>query len=72
MLKHKCKEGTRKVPKNYKSCCSTFESHTTNCVFDIRYEWWSKTKKWVIVIDELAVGGGIEISFCPHCGVKLK
>lgn len=67
-----CKEGIQKVPTKYVPCCSTFHEHTKCCEYDIRYEWWAKSKHWVIVISELAGGGGIEIDFCPHCGIRLS
>jgi hypothetical protein len=40
------------------------------CVFDIRFEWWPKTKQWVI---RIADGGssGLKMSFCPYCGTAL-
>lgn len=66
-----CQEGTRKVPRNYIPCCEEFNQRTMACVFDIRYEWWSSIKRWVICIDDSAGGGGITISHCPHCGVLL-
>ena len=66
-----CLEGTKRVPKNFKTCCEVFEAHTTNCYYDIRYEW-DKHWGWNIVIPPSAAGGGIVISYCPHCGLKLK
>lgn len=66
-----CLEGTKSVPKKYEPCCELFNSHTSTCVHDIRYEWWGKRKIWVIAISEESGGGGIEIKFCPHCGSKL-
>jgi hypothetical protein len=67
----KCLEGTRRVPRSFKACCEVFDGHTSACAFDIRYEWWSKQKMWVIAISESAGDGGIAIQFCPHCGAKL-
>lgn len=66
-----CLEGTSSVPESFSPCCEVFGGHTTTCAFDIRYEWWPKSKQWVIAISESAGGGGITISFCPHCGAKL-
>ena len=67
----RCLEGTRRVPRGYRPCCEAFARHTTSCAFDVRYEWWAKSRIWVTVIDASAGGGGIEISFCPHCGSRL-
>ena len=67
-----CPEGTRKVPRGFAACCEVFRGHTSTCYFDIRYEWWSKEKTWVTVIPDGVGGGGIEISFCPHCGLRLQ
>jgi hypothetical protein len=67
-----CREGTQSVPDDYIPCCKLFEAHTRTCVYDIRYEWWPKPDKWVIAISEAAGGGGITISFCPHCGAQLS
>ena len=67
-----CLEGTRRVPIGFRPCCPTFAAHTVTCAYDIRYEYWSKRKQWLIVISESAGGGGIAISFCPHCGSKLR
>jgi hypothetical protein len=66
-----CPEGTRRVPRGWSACCAFFEGHTRTCYFDIRYEWWSRNKSWFVIIAPEAGGGGIEISFCPHCGSKL-
>ena len=66
-----CNEGTSSVPEGYTPCCGTFEAHTRACEFDIRYEWWAKDSKWVIAIADTAGGGGIEIGYCPHCGMRL-
>jgi hypothetical protein len=66
-----CLEGTKRVPRGFKPCCKLFEAHTRACAYDVRYEWYSKSKQWVIAISESAGGGGIEIVFCPHCGEKL-
>lgn len=75
LMKHsdgtKCLEGTSSIPKNYKPCCETFLGHTVTCSFDVRYEYWKKSKQWVIAIAESAGGGGITIKYCPHCGKKL-
>ena len=60
------------MPKPFKACCDVFESHTSACEFDIRYEWWTRSKHWYIIISDIAGGGGIEIEYCPHCGSSLK
>jgi hypothetical protein len=67
-----CLEGIRLIPVDYKPCCELFDSHTSACTYDIRYEWWVGKNIWVIAISEQAGGGGIEISFCPHCGARLN
>jgi hypothetical protein len=66
-----CPEGTQSVPRVFAPCCEVFADHTAACYFDIRYEWWPKQKGWFIVIAPSAGGGGIAISYCPHCGSKL-
>ncbi len=68
----KCPQGTSKVPDNFVPCCAFFESHTKNCYYDIRFEWWTNLAGgWVIVISPDAGGGGIAINYCPSCGRKL-
>ena len=67
-----CPEGTRCVPRGFKACCECFAGHTTACYFDIRYEWWPRRKSWFIIIAKVAGGGGVRMSFCPHCGAKLR
>jgi hypothetical protein len=67
-----CKEGTKNVPKRYSYCCDEFQIRTTKCELDIRYEWYISQKSWVIAVPETAGGGGIIISYCPHCGSKLN
>jgi hypothetical protein len=67
-----CPEGTQSVPKSYTACCQVFEAHTRSCYYDIRYEWWSKARAWIIIIASSAGGGGIQIDYCPHCGANLK
>lgn len=59
------------VPVGFAACCDTFVEHVAACAHDVRYEWWSRDGQWVIAIAESAGGGGVEISFCPHCGKKL-
>ena len=66
-----CPEGTRRVPRPFKTCCEAFASRTLACYHDIRYEWWPNYKGWFIVIAPSAGGGGISISYCPHCGASL-
>lgn len=66
-----CLEGTKSVPRSFVPCCKAFSDHVTACAFDIRYEWWSRQKHWVIAISDSAGGGGIVINYCPHCGSKL-
>jgi hypothetical protein len=67
-----CFEGVSQTPNRFKTCCDVFEAHTLCCVYDVRYEYWSKSKSWVIAISKLAGGGGVEIHFCPHCGKSLS
>jgi hypothetical protein len=67
-----CLEGTRRVPRPFRACCNEFAQRTYACVRDIRYEWWARYKNWFIPIAEEAGDGGIAISYCPHCGRKLK
>ncbi len=66
-----CLEGTSRLPASFVACCDVFDGHTSTCTYDLRYEYWEKSKMWVIAIAESAGGGGIEISYCPHCGTKL-
>ncbi len=66
-----CLEGTQRVSENYVPCCESFDNGTRRCAYDIRYEYW-KGQGWVIAIVEEAGGGGITISYCPHCGVRLS
>jgi hypothetical protein len=66
-----CLDGIRSpVPAGYRACCEAFDRHLEASVFDIRFEWWPKSKKWVI---RVADGGssGLTIRFCPYCGTKL-
>jgi len=67
-----CLEGKKIVPNSYVPCCEAFSGHTDACIEDIRYEWWSNKNQWVIAISEYSGGGGIAISYCPHCGQKLE
>jgi len=67
-----CRKGTESVPTGFIPCCKVFKGHTKTCALDLRYEWWRKTRKWVIVIAESAGGGGIDIKYCPHCGSSLS
>ncbi len=67
-----CLEGTRSLPKSYSPCCEIFDSHTSTCEYDLRYEWGPRSRQWVIAIAESAGGGGVRISYCPHCGARLK
>jgi hypothetical protein len=66
----RCREGTQKVPRDFRACCERFSAQTSACEFDVRFEWWPKRKSWVICIPD---GGesGLEISFCPYCGSDL-
>ena len=66
-----CPEGTQSVPRGFAACCDRFGQHTLACYFDIRYEWWPQASSWFTIIAPEAGNGGIEISFCPHCGAKL-
>jgi hypothetical protein len=67
-----CLEGTKSVPEGYVPCCQDFDYGTTRCAYDVRYEYWKENNEWVIVIVEAAGGGGVLISYCPHCGAPLK
>ena len=66
-----CVEGTQNVPRGFIPCCESFEAGTKACEFDIRFEWWPKSKHWVIRVPD---GGtsGLEISYCPYCGGNLS
>jgi hypothetical protein len=66
-----CREGTQRVPRRWKPCCEVFENHTWACVYDIRYEWFSRHRQWGIAV---ADGGTsyIILRYCPHCGTELK
>lgn len=66
-----CPEGTKAVPPGWVPCCETFEGHTIACYHDIRYEW-SAQHGWITAIAPDAGGGGIEMGFCPHCGMRLR
>jgi hypothetical protein len=67
-----CPEGTQSVPRAFIACCPEFRAHTLSCYHDVRYEWWPKQRCWFTVIAPSAGGGGVEISFCPHCGSRLS
>lgn len=60
------------MPRKHVPCCEIFAGHLDTCEFDVRYEWRSKSKQWVIAIAESAGGGGLTMNFCPHCGKKLS
>lgn len=66
-----CPEGTPAIPRAFKPCCPEFGSHTLACYHDVRYEWWPRRRGWFTVIAPSAGGGGVAISFCPHCGSRL-
>lgn len=66
-----CLENHQRCPEEGKPCCTLFEDHTVACVYDLRYEWWAKPGFWVVRLADSAGGGGIKISFCPHCGSEL-
>lgn len=66
-----CLDGTQRVPENWRACCDVFADHTKTCTFDLRYEW-SEQHGWMIMIDDSAGGGGVQITTCPHCGTKLE
>lgn len=63
-----CKEGTQKVPENFKPCCKSFLYRTSTCHFDIRIEyyinWWG-----IVTADGVSY---IIIDYCPFCGAKLE
>jgi hypothetical protein len=67
-----CPEGTGKLPRAFAACCDAFAQHTRSCYVDLRYEWWTRSRAWFIVLAPEAGGGGIRISFCPHCGSDLR
>ena len=67
-----CPAGTQRLPARFSACCESFEQHTLDCTFDIRYEWWPKKRNWFVLIADSAGGGGIAIAHCPHCGAKLS
>jgi hypothetical protein len=67
-----CLEGARRVPANFSPCCDAFEGHLETCAFDLRYEWWERSRQWVVRVADEAGGGGITIGYCPHCGHKLS
>jgi len=66
-----CLAGERKVPRGFSACCSRFDHATQACIYDIRFEWWPRSKSWVV---RVADGGssGIELTFCPFCGENLS
>jgi len=66
-----CLEGTTSLPPDFQPCCAVFAAHTATCAHDLRYEWWPKSRRWVIALAESAGGGGIVITHCPHCGTPL-
>lgn len=66
-----CLEGTTSLPLDFQPCCTVFAGHTSTCVHDLRYEWWPKSRQWVIAVAEAAGGGGVVINYCPHCGAPL-
>ena len=66
-----CLEGISSLPPDSQPCCEVFAGHTATCAHDLRYEWWRKSRRWVIAIAESAGGGGIMIRYCPHCGTPL-
>ncbi len=66
-----CLEGTTSLPPDFQPCCAVFAAHTATCAHDLRYEWRPKSRQWVIAIAESAGGGGIMITYCPHCGALL-
>jgi hypothetical protein len=68
----RCLEGVRGAPDDFRPCCDDFGGHLDTCSHDVRYEWWSTARGWVIRIAEAAGGGGIHIEFCPHCGARLE
>jgi hypothetical protein len=66
-----CPEGTQRLPRRFTPCCEAFLHRTRACYFDIRYEWWPAQRGWFVGIDPSAGGGGIALSYCPHCGSRL-
>lgn len=66
-----CREGKSSAPKGYVPCCAAFAGHLATCEFDVRYEWHPRQRHWVIAIPDVAGGGGVQITYCPHCGSRL-
>ncbi|MGE0045319.1 MAG: hypothetical protein AB7J28_12900 [Hyphomonadaceae bacterium] len=66
-----CPEGTQSLPSSGAICCDAFGWRTLACYFDIRYEFWENPEGWFVIIQPDAGGGGILLSYCPHCGAKL-
>src|SRR5687767_12269707 len=66
-----CLAGERKVPRGFSACCSRFDHATQACTYDIRFEWWARSKSWVV---RAADGGssGLKVSYCPFCGEQLS
>src|SRR5262249_15589562 len=68
----RCLEGTRALPTGFDACCYVFDGHVETCALDVRYEWWPEQRLWVIVAPTSERSVGVAMSFCPHCGKRLK
>jgi len=66
-----CLEGTTALPPDFQPCCDLFAAHTATCAYDLRYEWWPRSRQWVIAIAEAAGGGGVVIHYFSPFGGKL-
>ncbi len=67
-----CLEGTRRVPRGFAPCCAAFDRLTQNCVADLRVEWWSRRRRWFLLLPSSTGNEGLEVHFCPHCGAPLR
>lgn len=65
-----CLDGIKcDVPEGYNPCCDSFNRRLSECVYDLRIEWYPKQGNWGIVLTD---GSYICIHYCPFCGSKLK
>lgn len=67
-----CLEGSRRVPRGFRPCCEGFAQRVVACTSDIRYEWWTRLKTWVIVIDGAAGGGGVAFAHRPTVATSCR
>lgn len=71
----RCLRGSRRVPKGFKRenlCCNHFGQFLYTCARDLRFEWYEKSRSWMIVLGEEVGGGGIAIDYCPFCGKQIS